>query len=386
MENRQFENLMKSEINKVQRYASARDGQKTIVSAWWTEKKDDFTGFVTVGCEILTADCSERLDNVYISVCVWDRRRSFVNEGMEKYTGFLCSQEDTAAAEEKKEEEPHMMTASEYHAMFEEDRKAARETVNEWRDAVQALTNQQTVDNLDNETPAHTVAEFVARVGEEMARFVIASLVNQCAWDGRIDSEVKEWAQSVDGSLSEEAANDARIYTTMHKAHLNQVAEAMAKYQPTTAEEAQETTESATEATEEETTAAEPAEAETETETEAEEYARFRNAVLDALSGDDGDIQTEPEAVEVVTRKSWWTTNSVRECCIRNELYTCGDNDEYMSMLETVQNTEPTDNNLLAVARDICEHSANQTITNIMFLLNREAVFTTFLINGSCEA
>ena len=139
-----------------------------------------------------------------------------------------------------------MKTVNDYRKMFEEDRKAARETAESWRDAVQALANQQTVDNLDGETPAHTVKCFVAQVGEDLARFVIASLINQSAWDGRIDRNVKEWAENVNEALDEEAANAAKLYTNMHQAHLNQVAEAMMKYQPEPEPEEDESEEEAT--------------------------------------------------------------------------------------------------------------------------------------------
>lgn len=135
--------------------------------------------------------------------------------------------------------------------MFTEDRDAARETVKAWRNAVEALDRIQTADLIAEETPAHTVSLFVNEVGEDLARFVIASLVNASAWDGRIYSNVADWAK-VQHSLDEEAAQDAMLYSRMHKAHLNQIGEAMMKYQPATTEEAQEATTEATEATEKE--------------------------------------------------------------------------------------------------------------------------------------
>lgn len=92
------------------------------------------------------------------------------------------------------------------------------------------------------------------------------------------------------------------------------------------------------------------------------------------------------EPRDVVTRSAWWSADSVRQSCIRNELYTCGDNDEYSAMLDYVRDNDPTDNNLLRVARDICEHSDGQTVTNIMYILYREAVYTTFCVNGDCGA
>lgn len=81
-------NLKKSEIKKIERYAKDRDGQAAIVSAWWTEPRsetDELAGFQTIGCEMMTADYSDRVENVYIAVCLWDRRRSFVEKGAESY-------------------------------------------------------------------------------------------------------------------------------------------------------------------------------------------------------------------------------------------------------------------------------------------------------------
>ncbi len=54
-------------------------------------------------------------------------------------------------------------------------------------------------------------------------------------------------------------------------------------------------------------------------------------------------------------------------------------------MLEMVETMNPTYENLYTVACDIKEHSDNQTITNVMFILEREAVTTTFEIDGSDE-
>lgn len=78
----------------------------------------------------------------------------------------------------------------------------------------------------------------------------------------------------------------------------------------------------------------------------------------------------------------FWSISSVRQCCIDNVLYTEGDNEEYDKMLVFVSCSEPTYENIYIVARDIERHSSYQTITNIMFLLEREAVHTTFEIDG----
>lgn len=79
--------------------------------------------------------------------------------------------------------------------------------------------------------PADTVKAFVSAVGYDLAAVVIASMVNHAAWDGRIFESVKTWAASVENSYNEEAAYKLGLYSdSIHKAHLNQLGEAMRDY------------------------------------------------------------------------------------------------------------------------------------------------------------
>ncbi len=84
-----------------------------------------------------------------------------------------------------------------------------------------------------------------------------------------------------------------------------------------------------------------------------------------------------------ITRNRSWGSDTVRDACIRNDLYTCGGNEAYSAMLDMVERTEPTTKAMYLVAKDIQEHSEDQTITNVMYILEREAVITTFEIDGS---
>ena len=93
---------------------------------------------------------------------------------------------------------------------------------------------------------------------------------------------------------------------------------------------------------------------------------------------------TSRDEVEI-TRKRTWLPAMVREACIRNNLYTRGDNEAYSKMLDMVDRTGPTTKAMYLVAKDINEHSKDQTITNILYILESEAVITTFLIDGSDE-
>lgn len=99
-------------------------------------------------------------------------------------------------------------------------------------------------------------------------------------------------------------------------------------------------------------------------------------------------VHSNPNVVAdqvTVTRNRSWYADRVRQACIRNDLYTRGDNEAYNKMLDLVDRTEPTTKAMYLVAKDIFEHSREQTITNVMFILESEAVITTFEINGSDE-
>lgn len=78
----------------------------------------------------------------------------------------------------------------------------------------------------DDETPAQTVERFERRVGVERATNTIATLVNQNASDGRLSRYNRSWASEQSGALR---SNETRISTSLHMAHLNQVADAMRK-------------------------------------------------------------------------------------------------------------------------------------------------------------
>ena len=84
-----------------------------------------------------------------------------------------------------------------------------------------------------------------------------------------------------------------------------------------------------------------------------------------------------------LTRNRMWNRDTVRQACINNDLYTRGDNGDYSKMLDMVDSREPTTKAMYLVAKDIQEHSDMQTITNVMFILERDAVITTFEIDGS---
>lgn len=75
----------------------------------------------------------------------------------------------------------------------------------------------------------------------------------------------------------------------------------------------------------------------------------------------------------------FWSSRSVREACINNELYTHGDNHDYMLMLRNVEVLIPVLENLYSIARDISRHSGEwSTVEDVMTILEREAVITSY--------
>ena len=83
-----------------------------------------------------------------------------------------------------------------------------------------------------------------------------------------------------------------------------------------------------------------------------------------------------------ITRNRYWSYESVRQACIRNNLYTRGDCGAYDKMLSFVERNEPTTKAMYLTAKDIAAHSKDQPITNVLYILENEAITTTFLIDG----
>ena len=89
--------------------------------------------------------------------------------------------------------------------------------------------------NVDMYTcrPDDTILDFIRAVGFEQASAVVATLVNQSAWDGRISKRNAAWAAEIPGALDNEAANHLYMYTNeIHKAHLNQLADVLRTLDP----------------------------------------------------------------------------------------------------------------------------------------------------------
>lgn len=153
-------------------------------------------------------------------------------------------------------------------------------TMREARDTLETLYRESVEGK-----PSDTIAAFVAAVGYDLAVVVVASLVNHSAWDGRIYPSVKAWAASVPDAYDEEAADRLSLHTSIHKAHLNQLGEAMSRYQPeepTPEEDTATATQEAAqtdEATEDTTHTESGDEAATETKGESPMFENIKNAI-----------------------------------------------------------------------------------------------------------
>lgn len=83
-----------------------------------------------------------------------------------------------------------------------------------------------------------------------------------------------------------------------------------------------------------------------------------------------------------ITVNRHWNVADLREACIRNNLYTRGTNEDYDHMFDHVRLFYPDFEALYLVAKDIYDHSVDQTITNIMYIIENEVVRTTFELDG----
>lgn len=90
-------------------------------------------------------------------------------------------------------------------------------------------------------------------------------------------------------------------------------------------------------------------------------------------------IEEEPEIIETVA----WSYETVRKCCITNNLYTCGTVRQYDHMFQMVMAKEnPELIDIYNVAKDITEHSEDQTVTNVMYLLNKYAIVRLYEVRA----
>lgn len=83
-------------------------------------------------------------------------------------------------------------------------------------------------------TPKDAISAAFCAVGEEAVLSALASVVNACAWDGRISANNADWAAHYPGCLSVDTAERVFcLFTSIHRAHLDQLATIARRMQTT---------------------------------------------------------------------------------------------------------------------------------------------------------
>lgn len=96
--------------------------------------------------------------------------------------------------------------------------------------------------------------------------------------------------------------------------------------------------------------------------------------------------------MKFIERKAW-SADKVRRMCIKLDRYTKGDTEAYSKMLEFVDSTEPTPDNIAIVAEDIRRHSdltaygidPLEELEGIMFDLTNDCVQLAYIIDREAE-
>lgn len=70
--------ILTSEIKKAESRATKENGKKTQVTGWFWDGTVDEDGFCHVKFEMCSNNMEDREKDVYMCICVFDRRRSFV--------------------------------------------------------------------------------------------------------------------------------------------------------------------------------------------------------------------------------------------------------------------------------------------------------------------
>ena len=89
--------------------------------------------------------------------------------------------------------------------------------------------------------------------------------------------------------------------------------------------------------------------------------------------------------MKIETRR-YWDHTYVRELCIRNNWYTCGDNTAYQKMLDYVDNHKPTPTSIYKVALDIKSHSnIDESVCHMMDDIEKYCVNTFYYLPEETE-
>lgn len=157
----------------------------------------------------LLADFEQRAEeDVYFNKTMIDAVKQYIEEK------GLTQEEEKGAKEMTREERRNMIKA------IEENTKAVIDAYQE------------------NDKPSETVEMLVDSMGYEKAVVAVAIVVNRVSiHDGRIYDGVREWAKSIEDAPSHEVMESLNIYgvdSWIHSAHVDQIGDAMRKYEPPT--------------------------------------------------------------------------------------------------------------------------------------------------------
>ena len=109
-----------------------------------------------------------------------------------------------------------------------------RNAVHTYRAAIDTLEQITSAHIADRKTPAETVSEWVSAVGYDVATVALSSWINSVGdWDARVSLSNRTWAVRVTESFDGSSAIDLCIYSDrIHRAHLDQLADAFRAYVP----------------------------------------------------------------------------------------------------------------------------------------------------------
>lgn len=118
-----------------------------------------------------------------------------------------------------------MITEKELDGMITVDSAIYREMARKMRERADLLDCMVSKDISERRSPAQTYERFAEAVGQKEAQHLIASLVNEYAWDGRIDPRNASWAASVESAFDHGAMRRMSVFARMHMSHLDQIAD-----------------------------------------------------------------------------------------------------------------------------------------------------------------
>ena len=84
--------------------------------------------------------------------------------------------------------------------------------------------------SAESGTAKSAIEKYVRAIGKNRAETVIASLVNESAYDCRICRAAKDWAKRIENAWDAKAMDNMGVSVMMHMVHLDQLAFEMSRY------------------------------------------------------------------------------------------------------------------------------------------------------------